>query len=926
MVTLVRRAVLGLLLGVSLMPSVARSEVGDGGSWADKVDPWVLESGASGPTEFLVVLREQADLSRAADQPTRQARGELVSHLLRDTALRSQAPVLAALAGLRVEFRPFWIANMIWVRGDLAVVEAMAERDDVRRVSANPSVKLKTVPDEPGGAPGAPDAVEWGITKTGAPSVWALGYRGAGVVVAGQDTGYQWDHPALRGKYRGWSGSAATHDYNWHDSIHSGGGVCGPNATAPCDDDSHGTHTMGTMIGDDGGSNQIGMAPDAKWIGCRNMNQGVGTPATYSECFQWFVAPTTVAGINPDPSKAPDVINNSWGCPPSEGCTDPMVLKSVVDNTRAAGIVVVVSAGNSGSSCESITDPPAIYDTAFTVGATSSTDSIASFSSRGPVVVGEFSRVEPDVSAPGVSVRSSVPGNSYGTMSGTSMAGPHVAGQVALLLSAMPAWQGDVGAVESRIKQTAVPRTSTQTCGDVPGSQIPNNTFGWGRIDALAAVSMADIGVQLADAPDPVAVGGTLTYTVTVSNAGPVAASGVAATVALPGTVAFVSASTGCSHSAGTVTCTIGTLAKAGSSEKSVVVTVNGAGPITTSATVTGTLHDPVTANNQASATTGTAGGTAALVVQLAGSGSGSVTSSPAGIVCPTTCDASFPLGQGVVLHAVADAGSSFVGFTGEGCAGTGDCSVTMDQSRNVTATFDGPAGADTPAIYRAGDRQWYLRNSNSGGAADLVFPYGDPSDQAVKGDWDGDGDDTVGIYRGGVFYLKNTNAAGNADLVVGFGEAGDVPVAGDWDGDGVDTIGVYRPATAGWLLRNSNSVGAPDLSFTYGLVGETPVVGDWDGNGTDTVGIFRASDRQWYLRNANSDGNAELVFPYGDPAIDIPVVGDWDGDGDDTVGIYRAALGEWFLKNTNEAGFADLNFTYGLVNEKPLAGDWDGN
>lgn len=601
-------AVLGGVLGLSTVVSLAQSNTTGGPVWTGKVDPWVLTSGASGATEFLVVLADQADLGEAAELPSKQAKGELVVRSLRQAADRSQPPVLAELRRLGAEFRPLWIANMIWVRGGLAVVEAMAGRDDVRRVSANPSVKLQTVPSDPAGQPGEPDAVEWGITKTGAPSVWALGYRGAGVVVAGQDTGYQWDHPALRGKYRGWSGSAATHDYNWHDSIHSGGGVCGPNATAPCDDDSHGTHTMGTMVGDDGGSNQIGMAPDAKWIGCRNMNQGVGTPATYAECFQWFVAPTTVAGTLPDPSKAPDVINNSWGCPPSEGCTDPTVLKTVVDNTRAAGIVVVVSAGNSGSSCESITDPPAIYDTAFTVGATSSTDSIASFSSRGPVVAGEFSRVEPDVSAPGVSVRSSVPGNSYGTMSGTSMAGPHVAGQVALLLSAMPSWQGDVDAVEYRIEQTAVPRTSTQTCGDVPGSQVPNNTFGWGRIDALAAVSMADVGVQLADAPDPVAIGSPLTYTVTASNAGPVSATGVVATITLSGAVSFVSASTGCSHSTGIVTCTIGTLAKAATSEKSIVVTVNAAGPITSSASITGTLHDPVPTNNEVQALTATLG------------------------------------------------------------------------------------------------------------------------------------------------------------------------------------------------------------------------------------------------------------------------------------------------------------------------------
>jgi hypothetical protein len=242
-----------------------------------------------------------------------------------------------------------------------------------------------------------------------------------------------------------------------------------------------------------------------------------------------------------------------------------------------------------------------------------------------------------------------------------------------------------------------------------------------------------------------------------------------------------------------------------------------------------------------------------------------------------------------------------------------------------VTVAYPRIKGADSPGIYRADDRNWYLKYVNVGGFADLVFPYGDPSDQAVKGDWDGDGDDTVGILRGGTFHLRNWNTAGSGEITFPFGAPGDIPVAGDWDGDGIDTIGVYRPSEAAWFLRNTNAAGAPDISFTYGLANETPVVGDWDGDGIDTVGIFRASDRQWYLHNSNAGGNAELVFPYGDPAQDVPVVGDWDGDGDDTVGIYRAALGEWFLKNTNEAGFADLNFTYGLVNEKPLAGDWDG-
>ncbi len=184
---------------------------------------------------------------------------------------------------------------------------------------------------------------------------------------------------------------------------------CGSDSPEPCDDFGHGTHTMGTMVGDDGGSNKIGMAPGARWIGCRNMDGGKGTPATYSECYQWFIAPTRIDGSDPNPAMAPDVINNSWGCPPSEGC-NPNSLLIPVQNLVAAGIVTAHSAGNSGSSCSSVSDPAAIYDESFTVGATDSSDNIAGFSSRGPVTVDGSNRPKPDVSAPGDNVRSSVPG------------------------------------------------------------------------------------------------------------------------------------------------------------------------------------------------------------------------------------------------------------------------------------------------------------------------------------------------------------------------------------------------------------------------------------------------------------------------------------------------------------------------------------
>jgi uncharacterized repeat protein (TIGR01451 family) len=579
-------------------------------SLSRKVDPWVLEKSAAGPAEFLVMLRAQGDVSGARALASKTERGAFVMDTLRSVAERSQRPLLDLLAERRIPHRAYWIANMIRVRGDRRLVEELAEREDVFHIYANPRVRLDgPVASSPAGPfPSSPDAIEWGVNKVRAPQAWALGFTGEGIVVGGQDTGYAWEHPAIKNKYRGWNGSAADHDYNWHDSIHSGGGVCGPDSDEPCDDHSHGTHTMGTMVGDDGGSNQIGVAPGARWIGCRNMDQGVGTPESYSECFQWFIAPTNLQGQNPDPTKAPHVINNSWGCPPSEGCTDPNVLRTVVENTRAAGIEVVVSAGNAGSSCSSVNDPPAIYDASFSVGATDSGDNIAGFSSRGPVTLDGSGRLKPDVSAPGVNVRSSVPGGGYANFDGTSMAGPHVAGVVALLLSAYGDLIGNPDGIETILTQTAVPRTTAQECGGVPGSEIPNNTYGWGRVDALDAITEAssDLALTQTDAPDPTLVGVPVEYTLTITNNGPAPANGVTVSEGLTISASVDSATPSqgsCTLLTHGVNCDLGSIAVGGTATVVVAGTAAVPGTLTSNATVA-SAQDPNLSNNSASTQT----------------------------------------------------------------------------------------------------------------------------------------------------------------------------------------------------------------------------------------------------------------------------------------------------------------------------------
>jgi subtilisin family serine protease len=350
----------------------------------------------------------------------------------------------------------------------------------------------------------APEDVESGVAVIHAPEVWALGFTGQGITIGGQDTGIEWDHPALKSHYRGWDGTKANHDYNWHDSIHegakSGGGACGTDSKVPCDDDSHGTHTVGTALGTDGAFNQIGVAPGAKFMGCRNMDRGDGTPDRYIECFQFMLAPYPVGGspAQGDPSKAPDITTNSWTCPQSEGC-EPSTLKTAIDAQRSAGILTVVAAGNDGGrGCSSVAAPPSFYDASYSIGAFSASNgAIASFSSRGPVTIDGSNRMKPDITAPGVSVRSAVRGGGYSYLSGTSMATPHVAGAVALLWSAYPSLRGKLDLTRNILNESAV-HVLTGDCGSNSIS-FPNTVYGYGRLDIRAAIDLAATTIGTTD-------------------------------------------------------------------------------------------------------------------------------------------------------------------------------------------------------------------------------------------------------------------------------------------------------------------------------------------------------------------------------------------------------------------------------------------
>jgi len=506
---------------------------------------------AAGPQEMIevvVVLGSQADLSTIKAGPRRQ-RMLTVERALRARATATQQGVLALLKhrraqGLVAKATPLWILNGIEVTATPEVIRELATRPEVREIRPNLTIQA---PDPITAAAAPPES---NVALVNAPALWDLGYRGQGIVVANTDTGVDVNHPDLAGRWRGGTNS-------WYDPN-------GEYPTTPTDTNGHGTKTMGAMVGGDAGGTSVGVAPDAKWIAVKIFNnRGAATSAGIHQGFQWLLDPDG----NPGTADAPDVVNNSWTMS-TVGCNLDFQLD--LQNLRAAGILPVFAAGNYGPS-PSTGVSPANNPEAFAVGATDNSDVIASFSSRGPSACAQ--PVYPQLVAPGVGVRSTDLFGLYASDSGTSLAAPHVAGSLALLLSAFPDLSAD--------RQQAALESSAVDLGAVGA----DNDYGYGRLDGLAAYNWLrrtpDFTLAVSPSSATTTPGGTVSYDISVASV-----NGFAGDVSL--------SLSGLPPEVGTPTFTPAVVSTAGSSQLTITTSATaptGSYPLTVTGTSGSTTH-----------------------------------------------------------------------------------------------------------------------------------------------------------------------------------------------------------------------------------------------------------------------------------------------------------------------------------------------
>ncbi|MCW2959716.1 MAG: serine protease [Thermoleophilia bacterium] len=431
--------------------------------------------------QLIARIGVQADLTDEALLPRGPQRKQAVYDDLVKTAAASQQPAMMKLEELRrsgavTAVESMFLPNALVVTSapgkEQAVADALRGVANITEVAENKKWSIPGAPDGPagswdavtGGTSLAPVNVAWGVEKIGAPAAWARHIDGTGVTIGIVDTGLDAAHPAIKGHYRGTAADGSqTHDYNWFDPFN--------NRAVPFDDGGHGTHVGGTSAGGVEGQ-AIGVAPGAKLIAAKAIEgAGNNTSVATMRALQWMLAPTRTDGTSPDPTRGADVVNNSWGNADQNDAS----FQETFAGLLAAGIEVVTAAGNDGPGAGTVS-PPGSYPGYISVAATNRDDKVTSFSSRGPSKFAKAGELVPNIAGPGASVPSAVPGGRYQSMSGTSMASPHLAGVVALLLQAKP--QATHAEILEAMNSTAVDI-------DRPG---PDTAAGNGRVDVIAAI------------------------------------------------------------------------------------------------------------------------------------------------------------------------------------------------------------------------------------------------------------------------------------------------------------------------------------------------------------------------------------------------------------------------------------------------------
>jgi len=421
---------------------------------------------------------------------TRAERQKLIYSELLAVASASQDALREQLIKRGFEVKTFWLGNTMLIkdatpalirelRMSKSIIEIEAEKEVARIHEPMIHEVYSSLPETSAKKSKADKRlVEWNINLINCEEAWQIS-RGFNITIANIDTGVRYTHEAVVDSFRGNLGNGRfDFDYNWLDPR---------GQTVPFDNNGHGTHTMGTIVGNDVVSG-VGVAPDAKWIAAKGCASSSCTNADLIASFQYLFAPTRQDGTDANTAYAPQVISNSWG-----GGQGSTTFLPYIEPHVEAGTVVAFSQGNSGSGCNTANSPGDLA-IVIGVGSTTNTDALSSFSSRGPGVnLPNFDTQKPNIAAPGSSVLSSYYTSdvAYATLSGTSMACPHVAGVIALMYGANP--DLTVDEVRSILETTnfrgvAPPQGGLTTCGGVPYTSWPNYHYGYGRIDALSAV------------------------------------------------------------------------------------------------------------------------------------------------------------------------------------------------------------------------------------------------------------------------------------------------------------------------------------------------------------------------------------------------------------------------------------------------------